>query len=230
MKTLIDWAICVGNENEIGFTNERRNELKNENHFTNENYCRNENRNETLSKNENHLEMNGRNENDSQKICRNEPTLHTKWGTAKPNSKGYYRITSGVEGNNMKFLHRLIFEDYHRCTLLPEGQIHHIDGDKTNNCILNLELIHKRNHTLHHSAEKTTTGYFRVTKNQCPQCKQGFIYRYQYYDKGEKQSLWATTIEKLEKKVKQQNLEWRKLQWDTYTEQTIVTLQQEEQQ
>lgn len=216
MKTLIDWAIQCGNENEIGFTNEPIFPTGNEDITT---ICTgNERGNEHSTshpfENENLVEMNPQYITTKQYKNKrgNEPTLHTKWGTAKPNTKGYYRITSGKEGNNMKFLHRLIFEDYHKCTLLPEGQIHHINGDKSNNCILNLELTHKRTHTLYHSAEKTTTGYFRVSKNQCPQCKQGFIYRYQYYDKGEKQSLWATEIKKLEEKVKNKGLPWRELQ------------------
>lgn len=38
--------------------------------------------------------------------------LHTKWGTAKINSDGYYVITSRKEGNNGKRLHRLIARDY----------------------------------------------------------------------------------------------------------------------
>ena len=79
-------------------------------------------------------------------------TQITKWGNARINHGGYYTITSSKEGNNMKYLHRLIFEDYHKCTICPNASIHHIDGDKTNNNIDNLKLISKSQHSkLHHT-------------------------------------------------------------------------------
>ena len=76
--------------------------------------------------------------------------LHTKYGTANIGSHGYYRITSEKEGNCHKLLHRLIFEDFYG--YIPDNFIvHHKDGNKLNNCIMNLELISKNNHaSLHH--------------------------------------------------------------------------------
>lgn len=77
-------------------------------------------------------------------------TLYTKYGNARLTKKGYYLITSRKEGNNQKKLHRLIYEDYYNITLLPWTDIHHKDGNKTNNEISNLEAIfhdeHSRNH------------------------------------------------------------------------------------
>ena len=78
-------------------------------------------------------------------------TQITKWGNARINHGGYYTITSSKEGNNMKYLHRLIFEDYHKCTICPNASIHHIDGDKTNNKIDNLQLISKSQHSKLHN-------------------------------------------------------------------------------
>lgn len=40
-------------------------------------------------------------------------TLNTKFGRAKINTKGYYRIITSKEGNHNKYLHRLIFEDFY---------------------------------------------------------------------------------------------------------------------
>ena len=60
-------------------------------------------------------------------------TLHSKYGTAKISNDGYYRISSGKEGNNRKYLHRLIFEDFYGP--IPENcHVHHKDGNKLNIC------------------------------------------------------------------------------------------------
>lgn len=87
-------------------------------------------------------------------------TLHTKWGTAKISTKGYFTITSRKEGNHGEKLHRLIAKDYFGDWIDepdPNGDkwvIHHVNGDKTCNCVLNLEPIPERDHNvLHNSGE-----------------------------------------------------------------------------
>lgn len=87
-------------------------------------------------------------------------TLHTKYGNAKISNKGYYVITSKKEGNNMKSLHRLIAKDYFGDWIdepLINGEqidIHHIDGNPLNNCVLNLLPLPKsEHHKLHNSGE-----------------------------------------------------------------------------
>ena len=66
--------------------------------------------------------------------------LHTKFGNAKINCRGYLAITSRKEGNNAKKLHRLMWEDFYG--EIPEGYvIHHKNGNKLDNCILNLQLM-----------------------------------------------------------------------------------------
>lgn len=63
MKTLIDYAIAIGNEERIGFTNETQigNETKNENisKFCSKNEHRNETNTSHTFRNENSVEMNG---------------------------------------------------------------------------------------------------------------------------------------------------------------------------
>lgn len=78
----------------------------------------------------------------------------TIWGTAKPNTKGYYVITSAKEGNCGKFLHRLIWESV--WGELPKNWVvHHLDEQKNNNCILNLFGMPKDKHvSLHFKGEK----------------------------------------------------------------------------
>ena len=156
--------------------------------------------------------------------------LHSKWGTAKIDNQGYYRITSRKEGYNMKKLHRLIFENVYG--KIPKGMhIHHIDKNPLNNCILNLEpMTEEMHHKLHsngknnamygknHSREtrnkmtqtRNKTGYYRVDK-QKSNSKQGFLWRYQYYENGKNRTIARVNLKDLEKEVKNRGLEWRVL-------------------
>lgn len=159
-------------------------------------------------------------------------TLHTKFGNVRLSRKGYYYVSSSKEGNNNKFWHRLIFEDFYG-EIPPNHFIHHKNGNSMDNCILNLQIMHKSNHSLHHttngnhptkdkklslsacknmSQHKNTTGYFRVFKHKDKSCSQGFIYTYMYYDKedGKRKAIRRVKIEDLEKAVKEKGLEWKK--------------------
>lgn len=75
--------------------------------------------------------------------------VETKYGTANI-SHGYLRITSKKEGNYMKAVHRLVFEEYHNCKLEKTDEIHHIDGDKLNNHPSNLVCMSKKAHSKFH--------------------------------------------------------------------------------
>lgn len=85
-----------------------------------------------------------------------EKVLHTKFGKAKCYEDYYIIIAGNYEG---KKLHRAIYEDYYKCTLLPNTIIHHKDGNKLNNCISNLKAMTRGQHTTlhwsgkHHTAE-----------------------------------------------------------------------------
>ena len=79
--------------------------------------------------------------------------MYTKFGIARFYNKGYM-ITSRKEGNSGKKLHRLIYEDYYKCTLLPSTDIHHIDGNPRNNDPSNLQAISHSDHiSLHHKGK-----------------------------------------------------------------------------
>lgn len=152
----------------------------------------------------------------------NPPILHTEFGRAKIDAQGYYTITSRKEGNHRKRLHRLVFEKFHGS--IPDKYIvHHKDGDKLNNCILNLELVTCEKHnTLHHyqndevhrkvSLAKNNTGYRNVGISKDPTCKQGFIYRYRYSENRLSKSIYSVTIEGLREKVLAQGLPWEKFE------------------
>ena len=78
-------------------------------------------------------------------------TIKTKYGTAYLDKRGYYVISSSKEGNRGKNLHRLIYEDYYDTTIPKGMQIHHLDGNTTNNNPLNLEMISISEHNRRHN-------------------------------------------------------------------------------
>ena len=84
--------------------------------------------------------------------------IKTPFGNAKIDKFGYFTITSKKEGNYGKRLHRLIFEDFYNIKLdeeFPNGiDIHHNDGNKTNNEIWNLVPSSREDHTsIHHKGK-----------------------------------------------------------------------------
>jgi len=157
------------------------------------------------------------------KMLNGEP-LNTKWGKANID-RGYYRISTNEKGNEGKQLHRLIAEEYFGDWINDPNDkfdIHHIDGNKLNNCILNLEPLKPNDHGILHNIGNThsletmkkmskannATGYFRVTKHYTPMCKQGFDWVYQYYVDGKQRQISSVDIEKLKQKVLDKGLEW----------------------
>ena len=95
--------------------------------------------------------------------------LHTKFGIAKIDRE-YYRISSNNKGNYNKYLHRLIFEDFYGFKI-PEGYVvHHKDGNKLNNCILNLQLMRGKEHiSIHHKGLK----FSKEARNKMSKAKKG---------------------------------------------------------
>ena len=64
---------------------------------------------------------------------------------------GYYRETSG----DRTLMHRAIWE--HHNDTIPDGwDVHHVDGNRTNNSIDNLECLPKAEHTANHISERGT--------------------------------------------------------------------------
>ena len=154
--------------------------------------------------------------------------LHTKYGSANIYDD-YYVIISSREGNKNQKLHRLIWEDFYNCKV-PDGYIiHHKNGNKLDNCILNLQLMRESTHkTLHCSGENhplynkshsiesckkmskshNNNGFFRVGKCKSKSYSQGFFYRYRYYEDGKQKTITSKDISSLKKKVLAKGLEW----------------------
>lgn len=79
---------------------------------------------------------------------------YSKFGKVRINNSGYYTISSREEGNHGKLLHRLIYEDFWGVKLIPQVLIHHKNGNKLDNCILNLEAMLDSEHkSLHHKGK-----------------------------------------------------------------------------
>lgn len=161
-------------------------------------------------------------------------TMVTKYGNAHINQLGYVVIHNGKY--NRKYLHRLIYEESHRVTLLPSAIIHHKDGNRLNNSIDNLEMVSKEKHNkIHHKCKINSdetidkmrkskmgrnnpnfgngkSGYYRVYKVNRSQCKQGFTWVYQYHDGDKRKSISRVDLKELETEVKNRGLEWFKIE------------------
>lgn len=74
-------------------------------------------------------------------------TIH---GNASLNRSGYYRITSRKEGNGGRLLHSVIWEEHYKKTVPKDYNIHHIDGNKQNNNINNLQCVKTSIHHRYH--------------------------------------------------------------------------------
>lgn len=72
---------------------------------------------------------------------------------------GYY-----LNSTLRKRMHRYVWEYYNG--IIPSGMtIHHIDGDKSNNDISNLELLSRSEHATYHSNQYVKTNYTTMLKN-----------------------------------------------------------------
>lgn len=147
--------------------------------------------------------------------------LKTIFGNATIDGEGYYRISSKKEGNHMKKLHKLIVEYFYKIKLPQGWVVHHKNKNKLDNRITNLEVILKQKHDkLHGISDETSlklskiqnnTGYYRVSKHKDISCRQGFIWRYKYYENGIRKEIESVDLDKLKEKVIMKELEWRKL-------------------
>ena len=61
------------------------------------------------------------------------------------------------------------------------------------------------------SNSMSSTGFFRVSKSYSPRYKQGFYWRYQYYDGDKRKVISSVNLDELKKKVVSSGLEWGKV-------------------
>lgn len=72
---------------------------------------------------------------------------------------GYY-----LNSTRRKRIHRAVWE-FHNGTIPVGHDIHHVDGDKSNNSINNLQLISKSKHATLHGTERAETRYEWMCNN-----------------------------------------------------------------
>ena len=58
---------------------------------------------------------------------------------------------------------------------------------------------------------RNTTGYIHVTKQKDSRIKQGYVWVYTYREDNKRKRITSKTLKGLEKKVKENGLEWEKL-------------------
>ena len=158
----------------------------------------------------------------------NNDCLNTIFGTAKVNNKGYFQLTTHYKDNHRRLLHRIIVEHFYQITLPSNWSVHHINRNKKDNRIINLAIMPcKKHHRLHSdeqigtslslssklklSLKNNTTGYFRVSIKKDNTTKQGFVYRYRYFENGKRKEIESVDLKRLEQKVKNKGLEWCKV-------------------
>lgn len=74
-------------------------------------------------------------------------------GGLKPRAKGYFGILfrghPNTDSKGYIMIHRIVYEMYHKCCLLPWADIHHIDGNKRRNHPENLQgMLHSQHSSL----------------------------------------------------------------------------------
>jgi len=90
-------------------------------------------------------------------INRVDGKIKTK--SVKPNGYEYYRFNHKGKRFNV-YCHRFIYEFY-RGKIPKEMTVDHIDGDKKNNCIGNLQLLSQRDNAIKGNAKR----YLVITPN-----------------------------------------------------------------
>lgn len=157
--------------------------------------------------------------------------IETKFGSVHLRQDGYYATS-----NNL--LHRLIWEDWYNKPVPKDCVIHHLNFDKKDNRVQNLQCVPKNVHdkfhrkiddrtgennpfydkehtlesNLQHSFKTNTTGYFRVTMDKTRQGKPQYVYR--YYENKKPKKLKSISLVELERKVREKGLEWIKIGGD----------------
>jgi hypothetical protein len=95
--------------------------------------------------------------------------VKTTWGNARIRNDGYYYISSCKDGFNGKSVHRLIWEAFYKKEI-PEGyDIHHVDHNKLNNAIQNLQCVsHSKHVSFHNKGKKHSEHSKRMSGENNP--------------------------------------------------------------
>lgn len=121
--------------------------------------------------------------------------VKTPWGNAKIDNGCHYWITSRKEEFHKKYVHRLIWEAFYEKEV-PEGyDIHHIDENKLNNAIQNLQCVEHGKHVRFHLQGERHPNYkrhARIVKKGFGNGKQEYAIKF-----NGKHLMWSIDIGKL---------------------------------
>jgi len=105
---------------------------------------------------------------------------HNQRGKRPWNYKGV-RKSNGYLFVGSKRQHRLIYEEYYKCCLLKWVDVHHINGDKHDNRIENLEAISKSKHSIYHCTKDMTNRKCSICGSKTTLAsKKGWKYWYKF--------------------------------------------------
>ena len=122
----------------------------------------------------------------------------------KPLSEEHKKnLSLSLSGSKHPFFGKHLSEEHRKKIGLAQvGPKNHMFGKK-----VSLDIRKKM------SESKNKTGYFRVHKESCKKCKQGYTYAYVYTDdNGKTKRFRNVDINKLEAIVKEKGLEWFKIE------------------
>ncbi|MBQ6220073.1 MAG: GIY-YIG nuclease family protein [Methanobrevibacter sp.] len=142
----------------------------------------------------------------------------TKGGEHHHNTTGYYRVCKCNSPNlSQGFSWAYVYIDNNKYR-----RINSVDLDILKENVINKGLewkiidkekaelsdrVNKKNKDINHTRDNKT-GYYRVSKNIDENMDQGYSWKYQYIENGEKKAISRTNFLELEKIVKSKNLPW----------------------
>ena len=146
-------------------------------------------------------------EEHKQKILKNHRDISGK------NNMSYNKDLSGK--NNSFYGKKHTIESKNKMRLSKKGiKLSKIHCNNISNALKGKK--HSLSRQVNESKGQNTTGFFRVSCKKSLTTKQGFYYVYSWYQDGKRYSESSVDMKKLEKKVKDKNLPWFKL--DDYNE------------
>jgi len=99
--------------------------------------------------------------------------------------KGYYKASFYINGKDKKFfVHRLVLQTFNPVEGMEDLQINHIDGNKENNCLSNLEWCtqsENQKHAFAHgliSRKGEKNSQHKLTENQVKEISEFLMMRY----------------------------------------------------